>query len=90
MTSKTVKVQADGLVTLVAEAFPAGVASSTAAQSDLATVAIADELLSDLLQKLHMVKPHVLGVSDTRFILWVGTLQEGDFRTGTNRKDARE
>jgi hypothetical protein len=52
-------------MTSVTEALSAGVASSAAAESDVSPISIADKLLSNLLQEVHMVKSHVFLVPDT-------------------------
>jgi hypothetical protein len=63
-------------MTPVTEALSAGVATSTTAEGDVSPVSIADELFSNLLQEVHMVKSHVFRVPDALPIFLVRQLEE--------------
>ena len=63
-------------MTLVAEAPPARVTASTAVECDLSPVTVTHELLSNLLQEIHVVKPHVFRVPDTFPVFFIGQFEE--------------
>ena len=73
MAPKAVEVQGDCVVALITESLPASVTTSTTVESDFTPVSVADKFLSDFLQEIHMMEPHVFRLPNAFLVFWIRT-----------------
>jgi hypothetical protein len=76
MTAKAVEIKTDSVMTLIAETLAVRVASSATVETSFVPVSVTNELFSDLFEKVHVMEPHVLGVSNAFLILWIRPFKE--------------